>query len=61
MSERMTNEHGHDSEKGNDIELPAEDLERDGDEPAWSPDNELSKEKPTLGNIPENEGGPAKT
>ena len=57
----MTNDRGHDSgEKGNNIEVPVEDLDRDDDE-AWSPDNDLSKEEPTLGDIPANEGGPPPT
>jgi hypothetical protein len=62
MAEHMTNDQGHDSgEKGNKIELPAEDVDRDGTEPAWSPDNDLSDEDATLGDIPANEGGPPKT
>jgi hypothetical protein len=36
----------------NSIKLPDEDLEHDGDE-AWSPDNDLPKEEPTLGDIPQ--------
>ena len=58
----MTNEQGHDSgEKGNPIELPDEDVDRDETEPAWSPDNDLSKKDATLGDVPANEGGPSKT
>jgi hypothetical protein len=58
MADHMTNDRGHDSgEKGNKIEVPVEDVDRDDDE-AWSPDNDLSKEEPTLGDIPANEGGP---
>jgi hypothetical protein len=35
----------------NNIKLPGEDLEHDDDE-AWSPDNDLPKEDPPLGDIP---------
>ena len=59
MADHMTNDRGHDSgEKGNKIEVPVEDVDRDDDDEAWSPDNDLSKEEPTLGDIPANEGGP---
>ncbi len=59
MADHMTNDRGHDSgEKGNKIEVPVEDVDRDDDDEAWSPDNDLSKEEPTLGDIPSNEGGP---
>jgi hypothetical protein len=62
MSEHMSNDHGHDSgEKGNNVDLPAQDVDRDGDEPAWSPDNDLSKKDADLGDIPANEGGPPTT
>jgi hypothetical protein len=61
MGHEMTNDRGHDAgEKGNNIDVPAEDLDRD-DEEAWSPDNDLSKKEPTLGDIPANEGGPPPT
>jgi hypothetical protein len=39
--------------KGNDIKLPDLEVDRDDPEPAWSPDNDLSKDEPTLGDIPE--------
>ncbi len=59
MGNEMTNEHGHDAgKKGYNIQVPAEDVERDDDDEAWSPDNDLSKEEPSLGDIPANEGGP---
>jgi hypothetical protein len=62
MADHMTNDRGHDSsEKGYKIEVPAQDLDRDDDDEAWSPDNDLSKEDPTLGDIPANEGGPPPT
>jgi hypothetical protein len=62
MADHMTNDRGHDSgEKGNNIDLPAQDVDRDDDDQAWSPDNDLSKKEPSLGDIPANEGGPPPT
>ena len=62
MGHEMTNEHGHDAgEKGYDIKVPAEDVDRDDDDQAWSPDNDLSKKPASLGDIPANEGGPPPT
>jgi hypothetical protein len=62
MADHMSNERGHGiGEKGNDVQLPDQDVDRDENEPAWSPDNDLSKEDPPLGDIPANEGGPPKT
>jgi hypothetical protein len=62
MGHEMTNDHGHDAgEKGYDIKVPAEDVDRDDDDEAWSPDNDLPKGPPHIGDIPANEGGPAPT
>ena len=49
MGHEMTNDHGHDAgEKGYDIKLPAEDVDRDDDDEEWSPDNDLSKKPASL-------------
>jgi hypothetical protein len=37
--------------KGNPIQVPGEDIMRDKDEP-WSPDNDLPKTDPPLGDVP---------
>ena len=59
MTDRMTNDRGHDfADKPDEIVLPDPAVDPDeGDEPAWSPDNDLPKTEPSIGDVPANEGG----